>query len=504
MRGTLLALTGAALVAACGQQGAVEVIEDERAQPPATAEDPGQPDEAGLVAFDLYARQTAPPPPVQRLLDLDPCEDPGDLADWATDALAPFGEVSGELEVSDLAEVIDTTPVLGDPEETPTCVVAGTVGDAEVWELRAADGSALARGVASERLVASFSQVYGRQEQLGGVNFGQSSTASGQYVAGVWRDDRMELELSEVEPRRRSLLVVEWPGDGPPAADLDGQVLAEARGARLTTATLDLPDYFWPSPVPQRLPPGFVRCAGPAPNGGFQAYDTDLCHADGRTIHIRTDNEGGNPVPDPPFETEVREVDDRLVLAIDTPVEDVTISVPAALGRETLDAMAATIPLLDRRVWFPSAGRGDELQSAFDDDWWRKTLEAAGATDVDVQEAPIACPAIEDGEPCPGPDHRPSYEGTATAPDGSRVEFHVAVMEQPTDPSHGPSSTSRVTTVGTTDLLVTEGYAPDARALCGGVSMSLRPEGVGTTNRTDWDVTPAADLLGRVLEVLAC
>lgn len=504
MRRTSRALTVAALLAACGQPGGLQVADDGRAERQTPTEDVGRPDADGLVAFDLYARQTEPPPPVRRLLDLDRCEDPGELAEWAVDALAPFGEVSGELVVSDLAEIIDTTPILRDPDEAPACVVAGTIGDAEVWELRAADGSSLARGVASERLMGTFSRSYERQGELGGVNFGQAATASGQYVAGVWRGDRMELELSEIEPRRQALLVVEWPGDGPPAADLDGQLQAEARGARLTTATLDLPDYYWPSPVPQRLPPGFVRCAGPAPNGGFQAYDTDLCHADGRTIHIRTDNEGGNPIPDPPFETEVREVDDRLVLTIDTPVEDVTISVPAELGRETLDAMAATIPLLDRRVWFPSAGRGDELQSAFGDDWWRETLEAAGATDVDVQEAPIACPAIAGGEPCPGPDHRPSYEGTATAPDGSRVEFHVAVLEQPTDPSHGPSSTSWVTTVGTTDLLVTEGHGPDARALCGGVSMSLRPEGVGTTNRTDWDVMPAADLLRRVLETLAC
>lgn len=492
------------VVAACGAPGTVPVARDAPSSPPAVTGAEAEEVPAGLVAYDPY-QPVANPPPVQALLDLPTCADHGPLASWMADALAPFGDVADQpLVPVALAEVMDTTPVLRDV--LATCALAGVRGGAEGWELRANNGTVIARGVASEGLIDRFGRVYERQGVLGGVNFGQSLIASQQLVAGVMFGQRMELELSEIRPRHRALLVVELPFTGEVTRDLEGQLAAERQAARLTTSRLDTPSWSWPLPVPRALPPGFVRCAGPFPSGGFQTTLTELCNEDGDTVRVSTGNKGANPVPDPPFTTAVVADGDRLRLDITTAVEDVAIDVPARLGRDLLERMSTTVPLLDRRVWLPAEGRPGELQSVYGVEWLHDTLDSAGAIDVEVREAPVGCEdgLEEDGQDC-GPGGPSPLEGAATGQGGHRVEFQVWVPRpQPADTTAVPGSVSLVVTVGATDVLVEQGYGGDVTAQCGGVRFRLSPFGVGAADATTDDVQPALELLSTVVQHLDC
>lgn len=456
----------------------------------------------GLAGYDPSERVTEPPPTVRALLDLPRCRDAGGLPAWAREAMEPFGGIDGDFAPAPLADVADTTPVLAKPPAPPACALAGTVGEAELWELRGADGAAVARGVASERLVAGFPRVYDRQQAMGGINFGQSAISSGQHVAGVWRGRRMELEFSELEPRRKSMLVVEWAAEPPEIDSSEQQVLAEVRAGLLTTATPDLPDYIWALPVPRALPPGYVRCFGPAPWNRMQTTITEFCDGRGGVITVGTANKGGtHPVPDPPTRTTVEQRDGAFQVSAVTPYEDLTMTFPARLGRAKVDAMLATVPMLDRRVWLPGAGRGRELVPAYSAAWVEETLRKTGAAAVVVREQPAACPAVGGGEPCRPPDP-PPYEGEATTPDGRRVQFHVFAPESPMPGA--VMDAHRVVTIGRTDVLVADGYAPSATAWCGGVRFSMSPQGVGTSNRTHWDGRPSVGLLVEVLRALGC
>lgn len=456
----------------------------------------------GLATYDPFERVTQPPPTVRALLDLPRCRDAGGLPAWAREAMEPFGGIDGDFAPAALADVAGTTPVLAKPPAPPACALAGTVGEAELWELRGADGAAIARGVASEKLVEGFPRVYERQQAMGGINFGQSATSSGQHVAGVWRGERMELEFSELEPRRRSMLVVEWAGAPPEIDSFEQQMLAEVRAGLLTTATPDLPHYTWALPVPRALPPGYVRCFGPAPWNRMQTTITEFCDGRGGLITVGTANKGGtDAVPDPPTRTTAEQRGGAFHVSVVTPFEDLTMTFPASLGRDKVDAMLATVSMLDRRVWLPSAGRGRELVPAYSAAWVEETLRKAGAGAVVVREQPASCPDIGGGEPCRPPDP-PPYEGEATTPDGHRVQFHVFAPESPIP---GPMmGTHRAVSIGRTDLLLTEGYTPSATAWCGGVRFSMSPQGMGTSNRTDWDGAPSRGLLMEVLRTLGC
>jgi len=470
-----------------------------------------------LVAFDVFERPTVPPPSVQAVLNLPTCDDASGLAGWAAQALAPFGGVDGDFRAAALADVADTTPIRRVDATLLSCTVAGTIGETEVWELRGIDGTVVGRGAGSEGLAGEAAAISTRQDQLGGINFGSTATASGQHVAGVWRDEVMELELSEIEPRRNALLIVQWPSDPLPAdtdMQLMGQRMADARAGELTTTMLDLPDYRRPLPVPRALPAGFVRCAGPFANGGFQAYDTELCNDAGQIIRVSTDNKGGNPVPDPPTSYQIDEIDGQLVIAIITPVEDVTVTMPAELGRQTAEAMAQTIPLLDRRVWTPDKGRDHDLADAYSRAWWQQQLEAAGATDITITDGPVVCSGVERisdddaGEGGCSTTFMPPLEGSFTDPEGAEVEFHVwshPVTDDATGaPASGPWPASYAVTVGDTDVLISDGYSPAIRAVCGGVFMTLRPDGVGRTFQTDWNIEPSLQATATILTQLNC
>lgn len=511
MRRRLTAVVLVAMVlGGCGAQGqrdegdgTLQFVKGRTEAPVAPSDDPAAepPPPAGLIAYDPYHRVREPAPPMRVLLALPVCVGDEGLEAWGREALAPFGRPSGTFRPASLLEVVDTTPILLKGPKSPACALALASDDTETWELRDAQGVVLGRGVASEPLAAAFARVYERQEAMGGVNFGQSTIGSGQHVAGVWRGERMELELTEIEPRRRALLVVEWAGGESTAPDIEGQMRAERRAAGLSTLTLDLPDWIWALPVPRALPPGYVRCFGPVPYLGFQTTVTEFCDERGDVMRVTTENKGSNPVPDPPTRTTIDTVGEELHVRIRTAVEDVQWFAPPSLGRATLDALLSTVPMLDRRVWFPAAGRGTDLQASYRRTWLRATLERAGATDVEIREQPVLCEDSGGGPPCTPP-RVPSYEGEATGPDGERVEFHVFAPERVEPP---PSmDVVRALTVGDTDVIVWGTYSPGAVASCGGVHLSLRPEGVGTSNRTDWDVRPSIRLLARVLTTLDC
>lgn len=442
----------------------------------------------GLVAFDAYDLTGVPPPPLQDVLDLPVCGDASGLIGWATAAVAPFGELDGGFQPTSLAEVADTTPIRRVEADRLSCTLAGTIGDVEVWELRATDGTVVGRGLGSEALAGPADGTFSaRQDKFGGINFGQTATASGQHVHGVWRGDVMELRFSELQPRRESLLIIEWPSAPlPPDIDMDlmAQRIADARAGELTTAILDAPDYYWPSPLPRAVPAGFVRCAGPYANTGFQAYDTELCDEDGHVIRVSTTNKGGNPVPNPPTSHIIEETESQLVLNITTPVEDVTITVPSTLGRATLEAMAETIPLLDPRVWAPTFGRDRDLADAYSRQWWADQLAAANSSDVVITEAPIACSG-EGGRDRGGCtfEGQPPFEGTFTTAAGDRLAFFVFGAVPDTEasgqPTNGPWPASYAVTVGDTDVFITQGYNSAVRSQCGGVMFSLQPADQG-------------------------
>lgn len=458
---------------------------------------------AGLVAVDYYDPAQAPPPPVAAVLDLPPCVDDGRLAAWVGERLAPFGGPDdAPFETVRLEEVIDVAPVLRDGD--PVCALAGRQGDAHAWELRGAGDAVLATGVASPELVAAFPRVYDRQRELGGVNFGQAPLASRQHVSGVLREGLLELELFMHRPPRSALYVVEIPGIGSVPDGMAGQQVADALVGRLTTSRLAEPFSTWPSPLPRALPPGYARCAGPYQTEGFQTEATELCNADGEVIVVHTDNNGANPVPDPPVRTEVAEVDGRVQVAILTPVEDVLIDAPASLGRDLVEAMAATVPIADRRVWFPARGRGQELAASYGPEWLAEVFTEAGAEDVAVTEGAWGCDDIE-GADCSPPNPLP-HELRMRDGDGNTIEAYTsALTKRYAGEQTGPAgSITRVYTIGDTDLLV-EDDTRTARAECGGVLLDLRPAGFGSAETPDHDrADPSIALLARVLEQLAC
>jgi hypothetical protein len=477
-----------AILLAVAGTGAARILGDGRSATRVAAGPTGPgPSVADVSSADPRALAGGPVPSLGRLFALPACSGGADdLTGWMVDVLAPYISVNpAGAGTEPVAGAADVAPVPAGPVPAGACATAVRAGDAHAWQLRATDGTVLARGAGTPLTSRTVPARLTNQRTL----YHQESVASGQPFSGVVDGSRVEGFTSS------GVVVVDAPAVATTVTDLHAagmQVLAGLSFA--SVAPLGLDGGF---KLPTVAPPGFTRCTGDVgyllQTGGTLV---DYCDAAGRTITAGWGEQtagvaGGRAVDIRGFPGSVSTSPaKRVTVSVDVvragaPDVHARIEGPDEVGPDVLTSMLRSVPALDPRVLTPRAGHGD-LRSLVDDgDRLRALLGSAGATAITVP-APRSCiPDIGPAGPVPTTISLPCplpAPVTLTVPAGSTAMLYILVAHNPDQTFAGllPQATD-VETVAGIDVLErrTGGTAPErnggeqALFVCGGVQFNF-------------------------------
>lgn len=346
---------------------------------------------------DQRSIEGLPIPSLEPLYELAACRDTGDLRRFMVDQAA--SAATGEFSRIPMADAAQRAPVPRTVPPGAACALAGAMGQARGWEVRAADGALQARGLGAPGW--DLSRLHFNEP-----GFVSARVASGQDFSGRASGTRIEglaggATMGGVVPEP-GLAVVELPYL---PASTATELLRQVSFAALTPLR-----PFEAFRRPTHVPDGFRQCTGdlygvllgeqptlvgepPRLDGNWSV--TDYCDRSGAFLRYRT----GGPRPAPtPSTVAVRELTGfvkrssaQVSVAVEVPItpsqrgpQSITLAVEAEPGVATVEALAAllaSVPLTDPHASRPRIGDHD-LQRLFTPAWVASVLEAAGARDL--------------------------------------------------------------------------------------------------------------------------
>jgi DNA-directed RNA polymerase specialized sigma24 family protein len=364
---------------------------------------------------------SAPPRPIARLQALPACADAGDVGGWAVEKLGVRGSTAtaeGFVEAP-TEEVLALVPMPTDLDAS--CIVSLRAGDTVAFDLRAADGTSLARGASVGIPDKSVPwDLLARSPYVQGpIGSGQSASGAFELVDG---EDRFEGLVSEQRVDGGRVVVLERPSIGTDPDPLRNGLLVFSR---LTLGRLSEDSLFAGSGiVPEWLPEGFLRCqtAGWVPGVTRSTGDAVVyCDDAGREIRVI----GAAYYPPPTvrpfaglaveaFELEPSEPGRRTVLVHASPTAPTLVDLPGDLAESEVLRVLQSLPTTDPRLIDPAIGVEDHR----DRDLVPFVLESIETIGLTISAVPAPS--------------RPGFgEFDLDAPDGRTLRLVVYTLAEP-------------------------------------------------------------------------